>query len=499
MPRHARPLRPTVRQLSPLTARPRAHPRRGTRGGFAWTFAITASSLFMFALDRLIVTNALPAIAHDLDASVPALEWMVNAFTLTFAVLLLTGAAVGDRWGRRRMFLAGLGLFTAGSAAAALAPSVVALIAARAVQGAGGAMITPLSLTILLDATPANRRGAVIGAWGAAAGIAAAGGPVLGGALTSALSWHWIFAVNVPLGLVLLPLARAKLVESRGPHPRLDLPGLTLSGAALLALVWGLVEAGGTGWGNPRALAALGAGAGLLVGFVAWEACAPAPMLPLGFFRARAFAAAGATAVAAYSAIFGALFLLGQLLQTGYGASPLHAGLGLLPLTGAMVLTAPSAGALSDRAGPRPVLTAALLIEAAALAWLAAHAHVGASYTSLAPGLAAAGIGAAMLFAPLQATQLGAIAPEHHGQAAGAAITMRELGGVLGVAITAAVFTAHGSTTTARDFLAGTRPALAVAALTVAVATLGAVALPGRTRAPTHRPRPTPAPEPSSA
>jgi EmrB/QacA subfamily drug resistance transporter len=474
MPRR---LRSTVRPLPPLAA-PR--PPRHARGGFAWTFTITASALFMFALDRLIVTNALPAIERDLDAGVAALEWTVNAFTLTFAVLLLSGAALGDRWGRRRTFVVGLGLFTAGSAAAALAPSAAALIAARAVQGAGGAVITPLSLTLLLGATPAHRRGAVIGAWGATAGIAAAAGPVVGGGMTGALSWHWIFALNVPIGLLLLPLARAKLAESRGPHPRLDLRGLALSGAGLLALVWGLVEAGGAGWGNLRVLGALCAGAALLAGFAAWEARAPAPMLPLSFFRTRAFAAAGAVAVVAYGGIFGALFLLGQLLQTGFGASPLHAGLGLLPLTGAMVATAPWAGALSDRIGPRPVLTVALLLEAGALAWLAAHADPGTSYAALAPALAAAGVGAAALFAPLQATQLNAVAAERHGQAAGTAITMRELGGVLGVAIAAAVFAAHGSTASAREFLAGSRPALLVAALMVAAATLGALALPRR-------------------
>ena len=492
------PLRPTVRQLPPLT--PPLPPRRlrQQRGGFAWTFSITGSALFMFALDRLIVANALPAIERDLDAGLQALEWTVTAFTLTFAVLLLTGAALGDRWGRRRIFVVGLGLFTVGSAAAALAPSAAALIAARAVQGAGGAVITPLSLTLLLEATPAHRRGAVIGAWGATAGVAAAGGPVLGGALTGALSWHWIFALNVPIGLLLLPLARAKLAESHGPHARLDIPGLALSGAGLLALVWGLVEAGGSGWGDPRVLGALGAGAALLAGFLAWEARAPAPMLPLGFFRARAFAAAAAVAVAAYSGLFGALFLLGQLLQSGYGASPLHAGLGLLPLTGAMVLVAPGAGALSDRIGTRPVLLAALLLEAAALAWLAAHATAHAPYAVLAPGLLAAGVGAASLFAPLQAAQVGAVAPRRHGQAAGAAVALRELGGVIGVAVAAAVFSAHGGTGTAGAFLAGARPALLVAALTVGVAVLAALAVPRRpgTRRRLARVG-TPAPEPA--
>jgi EmrB/QacA subfamily drug resistance transporter len=489
--------RPTVGQLVALSAPRRPGRPRRSAGGFGWTFAITALGLFMFALDRLIVTNALPAIERDLGADVAALEWTINAFTLTFAVLLLTGAALGDRFGRRRAFTAGLALFTVGSAAAALAPSASALIAARAIQGAGGAIITPLSLTLLLGATPADKRGVVLGAWGSTAAVAAAAGPVVGGALTGVLSWHWIFWLNVPIGLVLVPLARAKLQESRGPHPRLDLPGLALSGAGLLALVWGLVEAPSVGWTSPGAIGAVGAGAATLAVFVWWQQRASAPMLPLAFFRARSFAAASAAAFVAYSGIFGALFVLGQLLQTGYGDSPLDAGLGLLPMTAAMVLTAPAAGALSDRTGPRPLLCAALALETLALLWLSAHAHTGVSYAVLAPGLAATGIGAATLFAPLQAAQLGAVAPERHGQASGAAVTIREVGGVLGVAVIAGVFSAHGATTTPDAFLAGARPALLVAGLTVAAAVLGAFALPRRRRAPVAASAPAAASEPA--
>jgi EmrB/QacA subfamily drug resistance transporter len=506
MPRPASPLRPTVRQLPRLAAptrplpSPTGHGERGGPHSFAWTFAITALGLFMFALDRLIVTNALPVIERDLGAGVGALEWTINAFTLTFAVLLLSGAALGDRFGRRRVFTFGLGLFTLGSAAAALAPSAPALIAARAVQGAGGAIITPLSLTLLLGATPAHKRGAVLGAWGSIAGIAAASGPVLGGALTGALSWHWIFGLNVPIGLALIPLARAKLQESHGPNPRLDLPGLALSATGLLALVWALVEAGNVGWHSPSVIGALAAGAATLVAFASWEQRAPAPMLPLSFFRVPTFAAASATTLVAYSGLFGALFMLGQLLQSGFGHDPLHAGLGLVPMTGAMVFTAPAAGALSDRVGPRPVLCGALVLEALALLWVAAHARSGVSYALLAPGLMAAGIGAATLFAPIQAALVAAVAPERHGQASGAAITIREVGGVLGVAIIAGVFTAHGATTSPDAFLAGARPALLVAALTVATATLGALALPRRrpaqrTGAP---PAAVPAPQPAT-
>src|SRR3954447_10169979 len=319
----------------------------------------------MFALDRLIVTTALPDIQRELGGGPQALAWTVNAFTLTFSVLLLTGAALGDRFGRRRVFVGGLALFTAASAAAALAPSGGLLIAARALQGAGGAIILPLSLTILVAATPVARRGAVLGAWGAVAAVAASGGPVAGGALTGALSWHWIFWLNVPIGLALIPLAHRGLAESRGPHDRLDGPGLAISAAALLALVWGVIEGSAP---------AIGAGLAGLAAFVAWERRAPAPMLPMHFFAARPFAAASAASVLAYFGLFGALFLIGQLLQVGLGATPLQAGLRLMPMTAIMAVASPAAGALSDRVGPRSLMLWAFAAGAAALAWLAAEA-----------------------------------------------------------------------------------------------------------------------------
>jgi EmrB/QacA subfamily drug resistance transporter len=485
------PPQPSLRR----SRRPQDHPT----GRFGWTFAIAALALFMFALDRLIVTNALPIIRRDLHAGVGALEWTVNAFTLTFAVLLLTGAALGDRYGRRRVFTIGLALFTAGSAAAALSPSAITLIIARALQGAGGAILTPLSLTLLTAATPPARRGVVLGAWGAVAGIAAAAGPVVGGALSATLDWHWIFWLNVPIGVALIPLAHHKLAESHGPHQQLDLPGLALSGLGLLALVWGLVELGTPGWHNTRGIAAIGIAAPALAAFLAWERRAAAPMLPLAFFRTRAFATASATAALAYSGIFGTLFLLGQLLQTGLGASPLHAGIGLLAMTAAMVITAPIAGRLSDRVGPRPLITTALALAALAVAWIAANANPGVTYAQLAPALALFGIAAASLFAPIQTAQHGAVPPAHHGQAAGAATAIREFAGVLGVTTTASIFAAHGSAATSNQFLTGCRPALLVAALTITIAALPALALPR------HRPSPPPtaeepvrSPEPST-
>jgi nitrate/nitrite transporter NarK len=254
--------------------------------------------------------------------------------------------------------------------------------------------------------------------------------------------------------------------------------------------VWGLVRAGTGGWTRPATITALALAVALLTAFAAWERRATAPMLPPALFRARTFTTASVTALIAYGGLFGALFVLGQLLVTGFGADPLHAGLGLLPMTAAMVLVAPVAGILSDRLGPRPLLCGALALEACALAWLALHAHAGAPYALLAPGLAAAGTGAAALFAPLQAAQLGAVEPARHGQASGAAITTREVGGVLGVAVVAGVFSAHGSTGSAHAFLAGARPALLVAAVAVAAALAGALALPRAGAAVAARPAP---------
>ncbi len=216
-----------------------------------WTFAITSLALFMVSLDNLVVTTAIPVIRVDLGASLEQLEWTVNAYTLTFAVLLLTGAALGDRFGRRRMFALGLSIFTLGSVAAAVAPSIDALNAARAVQGVGGAIVMPLTLTLLSAAVPPEKRGLALGAWGGIGGLAIAFGPVVGGAVVEGIAWQWIFWLNVPIGLVLVPLALRRLEESFGPGGRLDLPGLALVSAGLFGIVWGLVRGNAQGWSSP--------------------------------------------------------------------------------------------------------------------------------------------------------------------------------------------------------------------------------------------------------
>ena len=365
-----------------------------------WTFAITSLALFMTTLDNLVVTMALPTIQRDLHASISGLEWTVNAYTLTFAVLLLMGAALGDRFGRKRMFLIGMAIFTAGSAAAALAPSIGALIAARALQGVGGAIVTPLTLTLLTEAVPRERRGLALGAWGGISGLGVALGPLVGGAVVEGISWQWIFWLNVPLGLLVLPMGLARLRESRGPSLRLDLPGVAIVTAGAFGLVWGLVRANSQGWTSPEIVASLTAGAVLLAGFVAWELRSKAPMLPMRLFRSRAFSAANGASLLMFFGMFGSIFLLSQYLQNVQGYSPLEAGVRTLPWTGMPMIVAPIAGTLTDRIGGKPLLVLGLGLQSIALGWMAFVISPTVPYTEIVVPFALAGIGMGLFFAP---------------------------------------------------------------------------------------------------
>src|SRR6516225_7565388 len=277
-----------------------------------WTFAITSVALFMVTLDNLVVTTALPVIRRDLHASLSQLEWTVNAYTLTFAVLLLTGAALGDRFGRRRMFAIGLTIFTLASAWAGLATSATMLDIARAVQGVGGAIVMPLTLTILSAGVPKERRGLALGLWGGISGLAVAFGPLVGGAVVSGISWHWIFWLNVPIGLVLAPLAILRLDESHGPASKLDLPGVALASTGLFGIVWGLVRGNSLGWSSPEIVGALVGGAVVTALFVLWERRTAQPMLPMRFFENRTFALANLSSLLMFFGMFGSIFLLSQ-------------------------------------------------------------------------------------------------------------------------------------------------------------------------------------------
>ncbi len=454
-----------------------------TRAQTLWTFAITSVALFMVSLDNLVVTTAIPVIRTDLDASLESLEWTVNAYTLTFAVLLLTGAALGDRFGRRRMFAIGIGIFTLASVAAALAPSVELLNIARAVQGLGGAIVMPLTLTILSAAVPPEKRGLALGAWGGIGGLAIAFGPVVGGAVVEGISWQWIFWLNVPIGILLVPLALRQLRESHGPSGRLDLPGLALVSAGLFGIVWGLIRGNSQGWASPEILVALGLGGLLVAAFVLWELRAPEPMLPLRFFRNRTFTLANVASLFMFFGMFGSIFLLAQFFQTIQGYSPLQSGLRILPWTLAPMFIAPIAGALSDRIDPRRIVGTGLALQAGALAWIATVSTPTTPYSHLIVPFMVAGVGMALFFAPIANVVLSAVRREEEGQASGANNAIRELGGVFGVAVLASIFAHAGGYQTPETFVNGMNAAVYVGAAVVALGALAAFLIPRKRKA----------------
>jgi EmrB/QacA subfamily drug resistance transporter len=447
-----------------------------------WTFAITSVALFMVSLDNLVVTTALPVIRTDLGASLADLEWTVNAYTLTFAVLLLTGAALGDRFGRRRMFAIGLTVFTLGSVGAALAPTVDALNVARAVQGLGGAIVMPLTLTLLSAAVAPERRGLALGAWGGIGGLAIAFGPVVGGAVVEGMAWQWIFWLNVPIGILLVPVALRRLTESHGPGGRLDLVGVGLVSAGLFGVVWGLVRGNAEGWASTEIVGSLGVGLLLVAAFVAWELRAPSPMLPMRFFRSAAFSLANLASFLMFLGMFGSIFLLAQFFQTVQGYSPLGSGLRILPWTLAPMFIAPIAGALSDRISPKQIIGTGLSLQAIALAWIALVSTPTVSYSTLIGPFVVAGVGMALFFAPVANVVLSAVRRHEEGQASGANNAIRELGGVFGVAVLAAIFSRVGGYGSAQAFSDGMNTAVLVGAGLVAVGAVAAFAIPDRRR-----------------
>jgi EmrB/QacA subfamily drug resistance transporter len=445
-----------------------------------WVLALTGIGSLMAALDTLVVATALSTIRVDLGASIEELEWTVNAYNLSFAVLLMTGAALGDRLGRRRLYAAGLGLFAVASAACALAPDVGWLIAARAVQGAGAALLMPLGLALLSAAFPPERRGTAIGIFSAITGLAVASGPFVGGAVVEGLAWEWIFWVNVPIGLVAVPLVLTRMKESFGADTALDIPGLALVTAGALGIVWGLVRGNSAGWGSPEVIGSLAAGALLTIAFVAWELRTHEPMLPMRFFRSRAFSAGNAAIFFTFASLFGAVFFFAQLLQTVLGYGPLDAGLRLIPWTATFMTVAPIAGALADRFGERPFMVGGLLLQAVGMGWIALIAEPGMSYLEFVVPAIVAGIGVSMAIPAAQNSVVGSVAIEAVGKAAGTNSMMRELGGVFGIAIAVAVFAGAGSFASASAFVGGFAPAIGVvAALSLAGAIAGS-ALPGR-------------------
>jgi EmrB/QacA subfamily drug resistance transporter len=447
-----------------------------------WVVALTGIGALMTALDTVVVASALTTLRADLGASIEELEWTVNAYNLSFAVLLIPAAALGDRYGRRRLYVAGMALFTVASAACALAPDAGALIAARALQGAGAALVSTLALALLSAAFPPERRGAAIGMYSAIAGIAVAAGPVVGGAVAEGLAWEWIFWLNVPIGLVTIPLGLARMKESFGPDTSLDVPGLVLVAGGALGIVWGLVRANGAGWGSAEVLAAFAAGAALLAAFVAWEARAREPMVPLRFFRSRAFSAGNTAIFFTFASLFGAVFFFSQFLQTGLGHDPLGAGLRLMVWTATFITVAPVVGALADRYGERPFMVSGLLLQAAGMVWIALIAEPSLAFGELVLPFIVAGAGISMAIPAAQNSVVGSVGEDAIGKAAGVNSMMRELGGVFGIAILVAVFAGAGSYASAQAFSDGFAPAVAVGAALALAGAAAALALPGGRR-----------------
>jgi EmrB/QacA subfamily drug resistance transporter len=450
------------------------------RTATAWVVALTAIGSLMAALDTLVVSTSLSSIRLDLGASLEDLEWTVNAYNLSFAVLLITAAAVGDRYGRRRFYAIGLGLFAAASAAGALAPSVGVLIAARAVQGAGAALVLTLGLTLVTAAFPPEKRGAAIGLFSAVTGIAVALGPRVGGAIAEGIDWTWIFWLNVPIGLAAIPFVLARIEESFGGDTGLDLPGLGLISGAGFAIVWGLVRGNSAGWDSLEVIGALAAGLVLVVAFIAWELRAAEPMLPMRFFRSRAFSAGNAAIFLTFASLFGAVFFFAQMLQTALGYGPLDAGLRLMPFTVTFITVAPVVGALVERFGERPFMVGGLTLQALGIGWIALIADSGLSYSEFLVPSVVAGVGVSMAIPAAQNSVVGSFSLEEVGKAAGANSMMRELGGVFGIAVAAAVFAGAGSFGSPDAFLDGFAPAVVVLAAFSAVGAIVALALPGR-------------------
>ncbi|MFC4913693.1 DHA2 family efflux MFS transporter permease subunit [Actinomadura gamaensis] len=457
------------------------------------TFVVTGIALFMVTLDNLIVTNALPAIRADLGTGLEGLEWTVNAYTLTFAVLLLPAAAVADRHGRRRLFMIGLALFTLASAAAALAPGIGVLIAARAVQGVGGAILAPLTLTLLAHAVPPARRAAALAAWSVMSGLGVALGPVVGGAVTEYATWEWIFWINVPAGLLVLALAPRFLTESRGPAQRLDPIGTVLVTLGLLGVVLGLVRGNEHGWTSAQVLLPAVAGLALLVAFVVHEARTPHPMLPLSLFRSRGFSVLNLISLAMSFGMFGVTFVLIQFLQMIGHMSPLEAGVRTLPWTAMPLLVAPLTAPLASRLGTRTVITLALLFQAGGLAWLAAYIAPTFDYADLVPGFVLAGTGMGLFFAPVTRLVLSSAPAAQTGVASGISNISRQLGTVLGVAVLGAIFSATGDMTTPHHFATGVTTVLWTAVAILTAAAITALAIP-RNPAPAAQSPSQPAP-----
>jgi EmrB/QacA subfamily drug resistance transporter len=444
-----------------------------------WTLGAVAFGLFMIMLDNTVVNVALPSIQRDLDARLSELEWIVAGYALTFAAFLLVGGKLADLYGRRLVFVVGLGIFTTSSLACALAPSPEFLIGARVVQGIGAALMSPATLSIISAAFPPRERGQAIGIWAGVAALALSIGPFLGGVLTEHVGWSSIFFVNVPIGVLAIAASLLLIEESKdtSDDQRLDLPGLLSSALGLFALTYGLIEADNYGWISGRILGAFAVAAVALASFVVLERRERRPMLELALFRNTTFTGANLVILLVALAQFGVFFFVSLYMQNVLGYSPVRAGAAFLPLTLVIVATAPIAGRFSDRVGSRWLMTGGMTLVALQLLYFS-RLGVHESYLTLVPGMLIGGLGMATVMSPSNAAALSGVAVERAGVGSAVVQTSRQVGGSIGIALMGAIV-AHGiaGRKTPEAFVHGFSLALTVAGLIAFAGALVAVTL----------------------
>ncbi|WP_281394612.1 DHA2 family efflux MFS transporter permease subunit [Nonomuraea muscovyensis] len=434
-----------------------------------WTLVLASFASFMVGLDVLVVTTALPTLHEQLGAGVAGLGWTVNAYELGFAAFILTGAALGDRFGRRKLFVIGILLFTLSSAFCAMSTSIETLIAARGLQGVGGGIAIALALAVITDATPPQERGAAFGVWGAISGVAVAAGPLVGGLIIQGFAWQWIFWLNVPVGIVLVALSMVKIAETRGSVRGIDLLGLLLSTIGVFGIAQSLIRGGEAGWTSPTVLAGFIGGALALVLFVVWETRARSPMMPVGMFRNLSFTGGCLTSFVLAAALYGNGFVFAQYLQLAEGNDPLGVGIRLLPWVGLALFISPIAGKMADSMGERPLVIVGLLLHGIGFLAIALMASAGMGYGPMIIPLLLAGVGVAIAFPTVASAVMRSVSPMEVGMAAGVSNTIRQVGAVFGVAAVAAIFTAQGGYGTAERFISGFTPAtIALSVITFA-------------------------------
>jgi EmrB/QacA subfamily drug resistance transporter len=444
-----------------------------------WLAIVAASiPMFMASLDNLVMTNALPVIHKDLGASVEQLQWFVNAYTLSFATFILLSVALGDRFGRRTVFAIGITVFTLASVAAGFSSTPGELIAARAVQGVGGAALMPLSLTLLAGSVAPRLRPLAIGIWGGVAGLGVALGPLIGGAVVEGWDWQAIFWINVPVGVISVPLVLLALPNSFGEKVRADVVGVILVGISVLGIVFGIVRGNEAGWHSAQVLTGLIGGGIALIAFLWWETRTKAPLVPLGLFRDRSFSVANIVGFGFSFGMFGSVFILIQFLQVVQGASPLQAAFETTPWTMAPMIVAPIAGIIAPRVGTRVLIAAGLACQAIALFWLAGTMSATVPYTTMLYPFILAGIGMGLVFSPSSTAVLATMREQDRAKASGVNSTVREIGVALGIAVLVAVFTGLNGQLTPTGYVSAAIPAVLVGASVVAVTALASLALP---------------------